>query len=119
MPGGVPGNGPDLQVESGRRVEVAIADGGVGRRAGEGEPEDRRQVAPRVDEFLGVAGAGKTDKWDGTVDLTPKALLDARARNLKNVVAELEAAAAPAPAEAPAKKAAPKKAAAKKSDAAE
>ena len=66
-----------------------------------------------------VAGAGKTDKWDGTVDLTPKALLDARARNLKNVVAELEAAAAPAPAEAPAKKAAPKKAAAKKSDAAE
>ena len=63
-----------------------------------------------------VAGAGKTDKWDGTVDLTPKALLDARARNLKNVVAELEAAAAPAKAEAPAKKAAPKKAAAKKSD---
>jgi large subunit ribosomal protein L21 len=79
-----------------------------------------------------VAGAGKTDKWDGTVDLTPKALLDARARNLKNVVAELEAAApsaAPAKAkakaapkaaaatdEAPAKKAAPKKAAAKSSD---
>ena len=66
-----------------------------------------------------VAGAGKTDKWDGTVDLTPKALLDARARNLKNVVAELEATApaAPAKADAPAKKAAPKKAAAKKSDA--
>jgi len=78
-----------------------------------------------------VAGAGKTDKWDGTVDLTPKALLDARARNLKNVVAELEAAAPAAPAkakakaapkaaaatdEAPAKKAAPKKAAAKSSD---
>ena len=78
-----------------------------------------------------VAGAGKTDKWDGTVDLTPKALLDARARNLKNVVAELEAAAPAAPAkakakaapkaaaatdEAPAKKAAPKKAAAKAED---
>ena len=79
-----------------------------------------------------VAGAGKTDKWDGTVDLTPKALLDARARNLKNVVAELEAAApsaappkakakaapkaAAATDEAPAKKAAPKKAAAKSSD---
>ena len=78
-----------------------------------------------------IAGAGKTDKWDGTVDLTPKALLDARARNLKNVVAELEAAAPAAPAkakakaapkaaaatdEAPAKKAAPKKAAAKSSD---
>ena len=75
-----------------------------------------------------VAGAGKTDKWDGTVDLTPKALLDARARNLKNVIAELEAASPAAPAkakapkaaaatdEAPAKKAAPKKAAAKSSD---
>ena len=66
-----------------------------------------------------IDGAGKSAKWDGKVDLTSKALLDARARNLKNVVAELEAAAAPAPAEAPAKKAAPKKAAAKKSDAAE
>ncbi len=72
-----------------------------------------------------VAGAGKTDKWDGVVDLTPKALLDARARNLKNVIAELEAAApakakapkaAAATDEAPAKKAAPKKAAAKSSD---
>lgn len=75
-----------------------------------------------------IAGAGKTDKWDGTVDLTTKAVLDARARNLKNVVAELEAASAPVAkpakakaakaeaADAPAKKAAPKKAAAKKSD---
>ena len=62
---------------------------------------------------IAIDGAGKSAKWDGKVDLTSKALLDARARNLKNVVAELEAAAAPAKAEAPAKNAAPKKAAAK------
>ena len=91
-----------------------------------------------------ITGAGKTTAWDGVVDLTPKALLDAKARNLKAVVASLEAAApAAAPVEAPvkakapakakaapveaaeaapaekpaAKKAAPKKAAAKKTDA--
>ena len=73
----------------------------------------------QVPPYPAIDGAGKSAKWDGKVDLTSKALLDARARNLKNVVAELEAAAAPAPAEAPAKKAAPKMAAAKKSDAAE
>ena len=72
-----------------------------------------------------VAGQGKESKWDGTVDLTPKAVLDARARNL-TIAAPAQAEPAPvkakakapkaaeAPAaEAPAKKAAPKKAAAK------
>ncbi|MDF2900898.1 MAG: rplU [Phenylobacterium sp.] len=101
------------------------------RRQGYRRTKGHRQQET-VLRVTSVAGAGKTDKWDGTVDLTPKALLDARARNLKNVVAELEAAApsaAPAKAkakaapkaaaatdEAPAKKAAPKKAAAKSSD---
>jgi large subunit ribosomal protein L21 len=47
-----------------------------------------------------VAGGGKTDKWDGTVDLTPRALLNARARGLKNLIAELEGAPAPAKAKA-------------------
>ncbi|WP_332765808.1 50S ribosomal protein L21 [Phenylobacterium sp.] len=80
-----------------------------------------------------IAGAGKTDKWDGTVDLTTKAMLDARARNLKHVITTLEGVAAPvaAPAkakaapkaaateDAPAKKAAaPKKAAEPKAEAA-
>ncbi|CAN7573708.1 MULTISPECIES: 50S ribosomal protein L21 [unclassified Phenylobacterium] len=88
------------------------------RRQGYRRTRGHRQ-SETVLRVTSIAGAGKTAKWDGTVDLTSKALLDARARNLKNVVAELEAAAAPAPAEAPAKKAAPKKAAAKKSDAAE
>ena len=88
------------------------------RRQGYRRTRGHRQ-SETVLRVTAIDGAGKSAKWDGKVDLTSKALLDARARNLKNVVAELEAAAAPAPAEAPAKKAAPKKAAAKKSDAAE
>lgn len=85
------------------------------RRQGYRRTRGHRQ-SETVLRVTAIDGAGKSAKWDGKVDLTSKALLDARARNLKNVVAELEAAAAPAPAEAPAKKAAPKKAAAKKSD---
>ncbi|MBA4012786.1 MAG: 50S ribosomal protein L21 [Phenylobacterium sp.] len=87
------------------------------RRQGYRRTRGHRQ-SETVLRVTSIAGAGKSTKWDGVVDLTPKALLDARARNLKNVVAELEAAApaAPAKADAPAKKAAPKKAAAKKSD---
>ena len=87
------------------------------RRQGYRRTRGHRQ-SETVLRVTSIAGAGKSAKWDGVVDLTPKALLDARARNLKNVVAELEAAApaAPAKADAPAKKAAPKKAAAKKSD---
>ena len=96
------------------------------RRQGYRRTRGHRQ-SETVLRVTSIAGAGKTDKWDGTVDLTPKALLDARARNLKNVVAELEASAPAAPAKASKKaaapkaesetKAAPKKAAAKKSDA--
>ena len=85
------------------------------RRQGYRRTRGHRQ-SETVLRVTAIDGAGKSAKWDGKVDLTSKALLDARARNLKNVVAELEAAAAPAQAEAPAKKAAPKKAAAKKSD---
>ncbi|MEI9903120.1 MAG: 50S ribosomal protein L21 [Asticcacaulis sp.] len=68
----------------------------------------------------GIAGAGKTAAWEGTVSLTTKAELDARARNLapRTIAAalaepeELEVTApvvAPEPAPASAKKAAPKK----------
>lgn len=94
------------------------------RRQGYRRTRGHRQ-SETVLRVTSIAGAGKTAKWDGAVDLTPKALLDARARNLKNVVAELEATAAPVAKAAPKKaakaegetKAAPKKAAAKKSDA--
>lgn len=112
------------------------------RRQGYRRTRGHRQTET-VLRVTSITGAGKTAAWDGVVDLTPKALLDAKARNLKAVVASLEAAApaaapakdakakAPAkakaaaaeaaeavPAEKPAaKKAAPKKAAAKKTDA--
>ena len=84
------------------------------RRQGYRRTRGHRQ-SETVLRVTAIDGAGKSAKWDGKVDLTSKALLDARARNLKTVVAELEAAAAPV-AEAPAKKAAPKKAAAPKAE---
>ncbi|ODT86467.1 MAG: 50S ribosomal protein L21 [Phenylobacterium sp. SCN 70-31] len=67
---------------------------------------------------IGITADGKETKWDGKVDLTTKAELDARARGLdfatlnkskKALKAEAAAEAAPAPKA----KAAPKKAAAK------
>lgn len=78
------------------------------RRQGYRRTKGHRQQET-VLRVTAIAGAGKTAKWDGTVDLTTKAMLDARARNLTGVVAALEASAAPVAAKAPAKaKAAPK-----------
>ena len=78
------------------------------RRQGYRRTRGHRQ-SETVLRVTSIAGAGKTAKWDGTVDLTPKALLDARARNLTGVVAALEAARAGAvTTEAPQAKAAPK-----------
>jgi large subunit ribosomal protein L21 len=57
----------------------------------------------------GIEGDGKSATWDGTVDLTTKAVLNARARNLKLEEAPAAAPAAPtAEAKAPKAKAAPK-----------
>ena len=50
-----------------------------------------------------IAGAGLSDKWDGEVDLTPKSVLNARSRALKEG-AEWNAPGSAAP-KAPAKKA--------------
>jgi len=89
------------------------------RRQGYRRTRGHRQTES-VLRVTAIDGAGKSAKWDGKVDLTPKIVLDARARNLKveNVVPA--AAAAPVVAEeAPAKKAAPKKAAAPKAEAGE
>jgi large subunit ribosomal protein L21 len=90
------------------------------RRQGYRRTRGHRQLES-VLRVTSVAGAGKTDTWDGTVDLTTKAVLNARSRNLK--LPEAAAPVAAAPVEAPAaeakpKKAAPKKAAAKSDDAA-
>lgn len=87
------------------------------RRQGYRRTRGHRQTET-VLRVISVAGAGKTDKWDGTVDLTTKAELNARSRNLK-FVAPVAADAAPAAKAAPVKKAeaaadAPAKAAPKK-----
>ena len=128
-----------IETRKGEKVRIfkKIRRQGYRRTRGHRQPETVLRVTS-------ISGAGKTAAWDGVVDLTPKALLDAKARNLKAVVASLESAApvaapakAPAKAKAPtkakaapaetaeaapaekpaAKKAAPKKAAAKKTDA--
>lgn len=43
-----------------------------------------------------IAGQGKSESWEGTVDLTTRAVINARARGLSHVVAALEGRAAPA-----------------------
>jgi large subunit ribosomal protein L21 len=73
------------------------------RRQGYRRTKGHRQLESVLRVTSVAAGKGKEDKWDGKVDLTPKAVLDARARNLKAV-----AEAAAAPVAAPAAKAAPK-----------
>lgn len=78
------------------------------RRQGYRRTRGHRQTET-VLRVISVAGAGKTDKWDGTVDLTTKAELNARSRNLK-FVAPVAADAAPAAKAAPVKKAAAPKA---------
>lgn len=77
------------------------------RRQGYRRTQGHRQFESVLRVTSVAAGKGKEDKWDGTVDLTTKAVLDARARNLK-AVAEAAAAPVAAPAKAPKAKAAPK-----------
>jgi large subunit ribosomal protein L21 len=63
------------------------------RRQGYRRTRGHRQLES-VLRVTAVGLNGKQEKWDGTVDLTPKAVLNARARNLK--IAGLTADAAPA-----------------------
>ena len=112
-----------VETRKGEKVKIfkKIRRQGYRRTRGHRQPESVLRVT-------GLTAAGKSAKWDGEVDLTPKAVLDARARGLApRVEAETPAPKAkPAKAkvgtetaEAPkteAKKAAPKKAAAKKTE---
>jgi large subunit ribosomal protein L21 len=80
------------------------------RRQGYRRTRGHRQLES-VLRVTAIEGDGKSAKWDGKVDLTPKAVLDARARGLRIPGLTAEApAAAPAAAEAAPKKATPKKA---------
>src|SRR4029077_1657467 len=51
------------------------------RRQGYRRTGGHRQLES-VLRVTALAGGGKTETWDGAVDLTPKAVLDLRARNL-------------------------------------
>jgi len=103
------------------------------RRQGYRRTRGHRQFESVV-RVTSVAGAGQEAKWEGSIDLTPKVILDARARGLGDAAVPFsipasteaapapkkakapkaaEAAAEPAAEAAPKKKAAPKKAAAK------
>ncbi len=86
------------------------------RRQGYRRTRGHRQ-SETVLRVTAIAGAGKTESWDGTVDLTTRAVINARARGLSALADSLvgkvaEPAAKPAraakPAAKPAKAAAPK-----------
>ncbi len=81
------------------------------RRQGYRRTRGHRQTET-VLRVTAIAGGGKSESWDGAVDLTSRAMLNARARGLKSVIAALEAQGAPAVAEAAPKPARAKKAAA-------
>src|SRR5271154_6299525 len=52
------------------------------RRQGYRRTQGHRQIET-VLRVTGVVGGGKTETWDGEVDLTTRAVLNARARGLK------------------------------------
>ena len=84
------------------------------RRQGYRRTRGHRQFES-VLRVTSVAGGGQTENWDGEVDLTPLAVLHARARNLKTLAESLVAQSSLLPVvetPAPAKKAPAKKAAA-------
>ena len=89
------------------------------RRQGYRRTQGHRQFETVV-RITGLAGEGKSETWDGAIDLTTRAELNARARGLKfegaaTAVVEARVEAAPAvEAEAPAK---PKRAAKPKAEA--
>jgi large subunit ribosomal protein L21 len=84
------------------------------RRQGYRRTRGHRQ-SETVLRVTALAGGGKAESWDGEVDLTPKSVLDLRARNLARLAEASASKAAPAPkAAAPKAKAAPAKAAAAK-----
>ena len=72
------------------------------RRQGYRRTQGHRQHET-VLRVTGVAGDGKSETWDGEVDLTPKSALDARARGLKIAAAEFTPAGSTAPTKAKAK----------------
>ncbi|WP_269715287.1 50S ribosomal protein L21 [Caulobacter sp. NIBR2454] len=88
------------------------------RRQGYRRTQGHRQTET-VLRVTSVANGSKSDKWDGTVDLTSKRLLDARARGLGDAAVTTAPVEAKPAAPVKAKAAAPKKASAPKAAKAE
>ena len=65
------------------------------RRQGYRRTRGHRQTET-VLRVTAIAGAGKSESWEGTVDLTPLAVLNARARGLSSLADSLVGKAAPA-----------------------
>lgn len=89
------------------------------RRQGYRRTGGHRQIES-VLRVTGLEGGGKSANWDGTVDLTPRSVLMARARGLAPVEAApvpAKAAAAPKTARAPKAEAAPAEAPAAQAEA--
>jgi large subunit ribosomal protein L21 len=66
-----------IETRKGEKVKIfkKIRRQGYRRTRGHRQPESVLRV-------MGLEGGGKSDRWDGTVDLTPKAVLNLRARGL-------------------------------------
>jgi len=88
------------------------------RRQGYRRTRGHRQLESVV-RVTSVAGAGKEAKWEGSIDLTPKVILDARARGLGDAAVPFSVPAATEAAPAPKKAKAPKAAEAAAEPAAE
>ena len=122
----------ERQAQLDQRIDAGVRNGSLTRREARSLRAEFQDIAgleyryrrtgghrqiETVIRVTSVSGAGLSETWDGTVDFTPRAILNAKARGLTNLVAELEAAHAPvvvaptadaAPAKKPrAKKAAP------------
>ncbi len=94
-----------IETRKGEKIKIfkKIRRQGYRRTGGHRQHETVLQVTS-------IAGDGKSAKWDGVVNMATKAMINAKARNLTHVVAQLEAAGAPVTSKAVAKavKAAPK-----------
>src|SRR5262249_55432420 len=75
-----------IETRKGEKVKIfkKIRRQGYRRTKGHRQPESVLRVTA-------VAGVGKSDKWDGKVDLTPRSTLVARARNLGHLLGVLPA----------------------------
>ena len=107
-------SGTLIETRRGEKVKIFKK---IRRQAIAAHAATARRTVVRV---TSVSGAGSETKWDGVIDLTPKVILNARARGLGDAAVPftipVAKTGAPVAEAAPKKKAAPKKAAAAPED---